>query len=262
MQMLLTLIFAPFALIGALQPANAFFFVTPPAAIRACGRGSRQRSGRLMEISGPTACTRLCMSNQTDFGAISDPRTDHGDLGFNPLRVLGSAVGGIWSAPWLAPFLAWGPIAAMPSTREKLAEWIPQIQENANPILASLALGIGGGVLAYNKRVDDVSEAAMVKWGTLARMREAKANQLSSSPPRDASSRKEEVARAEREYESALRRELELRAFLPGIRVTSVPYDPIETDSEDAAAARQFLRMSVTKKGVLTDGETDKMRGD
>mmetsp|Transcript_23542 Transcript_23542/g.48230 ORF Transcript_23542/g.48230 Transcript_23542/m.48230 type:complete len:305 (-) Transcript_23542:153-1067(-) len=91
-------------------------------------------------------------------------------------------------------------------------------------------------------RINAVSSAARRRSQSLEKLRKIESLQLSASDVGiDAKDRptSEKVAEAKREYEEALRRELDLRTIVPGVRIVA-PNDP-KRDEEERAAAKRFL---------------------
>ena len=91
-------------------------------------------------------------------------------------------------------------------------------------------------------RISAVSNAAERRAQSLEALRKAESLQLSASDVGiDASDRpsSQAVANAKKEYEDALRSELNLRTVIPGVRIVA-PNDP-KRDEEERAAAKRFL---------------------
>ncbi|KAL7472895.1 hypothetical protein ACHAXS_014341 [Conticribra weissflogii] len=91
-------------------------------------------------------------------------------------------------------------------------------------------------------RINAVSSAARRRSQSLENLRKIESLQLSASDVGiDARDRptSDKVEEAKREYEEALRRELDLRTIVPGVRIVA-PNDP-KRDEEERAAARRFL---------------------
>ena len=95
-------------------------------------------------------------------------------------------------------------------------------------------------------------------------LREAKARQLAPLPSASGAVTGDSASTAAAKYEEALRAELSLRDILPGgmVRIgeSTVSDDPAANDSEDVAAARQFLGLVIQEDGKITpvDGKNKK----
>eukprot|EP00581_Thalassiosira_minuscula_P016990 CAMPEP_0183715554 /NCGR_PEP_ID=MMETSP0737-20130205/9718_1 /TAXON_ID=385413 /ORGANISM="Thalassiosira miniscula, Strain CCMP1093" /LENGTH=285 /DNA_ID=CAMNT_0025944655 /DNA_START=109 /DNA_END=966 /DNA_ORIENTATION=+ len=91
-------------------------------------------------------------------------------------------------------------------------------------------------------RINAVSNAAKRRSSALEALRVTESLQLSASDvgvnPSDRPT-EEQVVLAKKEYEMALREEMDLRTILPGVRIVA-PNDP-KRDEEERAAAKRFL---------------------
>lgn len=83
----------------------------------------------------------------------------------------------------------------------------------------------------------------------LARLRDAKRQELAGGG--GGGGAESDVRTLVREYERALREDLELRFVGPGVRLWGVGEDDDPTMGDDVAAARQFLGLDLRMDGSL-----------
>jgi hypothetical protein len=108
------------------------------------------------------------------------------------------------------------------------------------PILVGIVL-IALVVYTYQDRFDNLADYSGPKrQAALRRLRQAKADQLSSK------STTEDIAKLAKEYEDALREELQVRVIIPGI--WKIPLDPA---ADDWSTAPQFLGLEITENYEL-----------
>mmetsp|Transcript_31145 Transcript_31145/g.67363 ORF Transcript_31145/g.67363 Transcript_31145/m.67363 type:complete len:274 (-) Transcript_31145:49-870(-) len=97
-------------------------------------------------------------------------------------------------------------------------------------------------------RINAVSDAAKRRSFALEALRQAESLQLASDQPTE-----DQVTRAKKKYENALREEMDLRTIVPGVRIVA-PNDP-KRDEEERAAAKRFLGWGSDEFGDDGEGE-------
>ena len=94
-------------------------------------------------------------------------------------------------------------------------------------------------------RINAVSNAAKKRSDSLDTLRKVQSLQLSDDSTNGPN--EIDVSAAKREYEKALRQELDLRTIIPGVRIVA-PNDP-KRDEEQRAAAKRFLGWDAAEFG-------------
>ena len=102
-------------------------------------------------------------------------------------------------------------------------------------------------------RINAVSNAAKKRLDSLDTLRKVQSLQLSDDSMK--SPDEIDVSAAKREYEKALRQELDLRTIIPGVRIVA-PNDP-KSDEEQRAAAKRFLGWDASEFGDDNQAEGD-----
>ena len=223
------------------------------------------RSLHLHRVPSPVgarlAVVLLLGKNETSPAGTDDStamKENEGNPGI--LRQLGNAMDGVVTNPLLGTVLFWAPFVANPNMRRRFSEFIPGVDPAVFAIVGAVAVGY----LAYESRTEAVGEASDRRELALRALREAKARQLAPLPSASGAVTGDSASTAAAKYEEALRAELSLRDILPGgmVRIgeSTVSDDPAANDSEDVAAARQFLGLVIQEDGKITpvDGKNKK----
>ena len=134
--------------------------------------------------------------------------------------------------------MSFDPATLPPASVTPIKEFEPILNTQA----ASTFVIIGVVFALLQLRINAVSDAAKRRSLALEELRKAESLQLSASDVGiDPSDRPTEydVTFAKKEYEDALKEEMNLRTILPGVRIVA-PNDP-KRDEEERAAAKRFL---------------------